>query len=187
MAVTNLFIDKHKIDFDKALEALKTDLSGLRTGRAQATLVENVLVEAYGSRLPLKQAANISIPDSKSIMIEPWDKSIIKEMEKSLSLSNLGFSIVNSGERLILRVPPMTEENRKDLIKLMGEKIESAKIAIRQVRDRVKEEIISGEKNNEITQDDKFQYLAELDNAVSDFNKKIETMAEEKEEEIMTI
>jgi len=187
MADSNIYIDQNKIEYEKTLEHLKKELTGLRTGRAQATLVENLQVEAYGVMTPLMQLASISVPDAKSISIEPWDKTILKDIEKAMSYSNLGLSVVNSGDKIIANVPPMTEENRKDLIKIMGEKIENAKIGVRQARDKIKETILAAEKTNEVTEDDKYKYLTDLDNFTTDYNKKIEQMSDDKEKEIMTV
>lgn len=187
MPEINKFITQNQKEFDAILEHLKKELGSLRTGRAQSALVENLQVEAYGSRQILKQLASISIQDAKTIIIEPWDKNLLKDVEKAMGFSNLGLSIVNAGGKIIAKVPLMTEENRKELIKVLGKILENAKISIRQIRDKVKESIIKAEKNNDITQDDRYQYLADLDNFVSDYNKKAEKIADEKEEEIMTI
>ena len=161
MAETNIYIDQYKEEFEKTIEHLKTELATLRTGRAQVTLVENLQVEAYDTMTPLNQLANLSIPDAKSISIEPWDKNTLKDVEKALSYSNLGFSVVNTGEKLIAQIPPMTEENRKELIKIMGDKVEADKISLRQTRDKVKEAIIKAEKEKAITTDDKYKVLSD--------------------------
>lgn len=187
MSETNQYIDLHQEEFKKAIEHFKTELSALRTGRAQTTLLENVQAEAYGAFTPLNQLASLSLIDAQSISIEPYDKSILKDIEKALSTSNLGLSVVNTGEKLIAKVPPMTEENRKDLLKIMNEKAEETKISIRQIRDKVKEMIVEAEKNKEITEDDKYKFITQLDNFVSEQNKKIDEMAKEKEGEIMTV
>lgn len=187
MADTNIYIAQNKEDFNKALEHLKKELQTLRTGRAQATLLENLQVEAYGAMTPLNQLASISVPDAQTIAIEPWDKSIIKDIEKALSYSNLGLSVTNAGDKLMAKVPPMTEENRRDLLKILGKKAEDAKVSIRQARDKVRETIIEAEKNKEITEDDKYKYLTELDNFTTDFNKQVEQLAEQKEQEIMKV
>ncbi|MBN1325555.1 ribosome recycling factor [Candidatus Falkowbacteria bacterium] len=187
MAKSNRFIDKSKKEFDKAIEHFKTELSGLRTGRAQSTIVENILVEAYGAQTPLKQLAAISIPEPKTISIQPWDKNIIKDIERAFSYSNLGLSIVNAGDKLVAKLPPMTEENRKELVKVIGQKLEAAKISLRRVRDMVREEILNSEKDKAITQDDKFEFLADLDNYIAEHNQKIAEMAKEKEEEVMIV
>ncbi len=187
MPTSNIYIDQYKEEFEKVIDHLKKELNALRTGRAQATLVENLQVEAYGAMTPLKQLASISVPDAKSISIEAWDKNILKDIEKALNYSNLGLSVVNTGEKIIAQIPPMTEENRKELLKIMGEKVEDARISLRQIRDKVKEEILKAEKEKEITEDDKYKYLTDLDNLVTDYNKQIDKLAEEKEKEIMTV
>ncbi len=187
MANTNQFIEQKKSEFDQAIEHFKKETSSLRTGRAQTILVENVMVEAYGAQTPLKQLAALSVPEAKSISIEPWDKNIAKDVEKALNYSNLGLSVINTGEKLIAKLPPMTEENRKELIKLLNQKIEEAKIELRQIRDKVKETILAAEKKKEITQDDRYLFVADLDNFITDYNKKIIEIGENKETEITTI
>jgi len=183
----NLYITNNKLEFDAALDHLKKEIGNLRTGRANPAMVENVSVEAYGTYSPLIQLANISVADSSTLMIEPWDKSISKSVEKALTMANLGLNIVNTGERLIAKVPPMTEENRKHMVKVLGEKVEEIKIEIRQVRDKTKTAILDAEKNKAITQDDRYKFLEELDNYVTEMNKKILEIQENKAEEIMTI
>jgi ribosome recycling factor len=187
MAASNSYIDQKKAELNEVLEHLKKELLSLRSGRAQSAIVENVQVEAYGVTTPLKQLASLSISDAKSILIEPWDKSIMKSIEKALGYANLGLAVINNGDKIIAQVPPMTEENRKNLIKVVGEKAEEAKISLRQIRDEIKSSILEAEKNNDITQDDKFKFLADLDNFISDYNKKVDVMVVEKEKEIMTI
>jgi ribosome recycling factor len=187
MSELNQFIKDHKTEFDNVLEHLKKELGSLRTGRAQSALVENLQVESYGSRQPLKQLASVSISDPQTISIEPWDKSILKEIEKSLGQANVGLSVINLGSKLLAKVSMMTEESRKELIKVLGKMLETGKINIRQVRDKIKESILKAEKDKSLTQDDRYQFLADLDNYVSELNKKAEAMAKEKEDEIMTI
>lgn len=184
---SNAFIDKHKQEFEKAMQHFVQELHELRSGRASSTMVENIQVEAYGSRMPISQLGSISVPEPQAIMIEPWDKTVLKEIEKALSTHPAGFSVVNTGERVIAKVPPMTEQNRKEVVKVLGKKAEETRIGIRQVRDKVKEEINTAFKENGITEDDKFEYLANLDNLVSDYNKKVQELADRKEEEILTI
>ncbi len=187
MADTNQFISKHKPEFDAVIEHFKKEIGSLRTGRAQSALVDNLLVEAYGTKQGLKQLAGISIQDSKTISIEPWDKSIMKDIEKAISASNLGLSVINLGGKILAKVSMMTEDTRKELLKILGKMMETCKINIRQSRDKVKEEILKAEKDKDITQDDRYQYLADLDNYVTELNKKVEAIAQEKEEEIMTV
>jgi len=183
----NIFIDKHKASFDKSLDFLKRDMAAIRTGRANASIVEEVMVEAYGAMQPIKNLANLSVPESSSIAIQPWDKSIMKDIEIALTKANLGLGIVNTGDRVIAKVPMLTEETRKEMVKLLGNKVEEARISVRKIRDEVKDEITTAEKNKEMTEDDKYQYLDELDNFVQEMNKKIEEMREEKEAELMKV
>jgi len=183
----NLYVQKYKPEFDKAMDFLKSELKSIRTGRANTALVDAIQVEAYGSMQPLSNVASLSIPENNAIAIVPWDKSIMKEVENALQKANLGLSIINTGEKVIAKMPLMTEETRKQMVKLLGQKVEESKIQIRQVRDKVKESVTLAEKNKEATEDDKYQYLAELDNYVVDLNKTIEELRKDKEEEIMTI
>ncbi|MFA5359257.1 MAG: ribosome recycling factor [Patescibacteria group bacterium] len=180
-------IEDKKIDFEKALEHFKADLSGVRTGRATPALLENLLVNSYGSKMPIKQLGSINVSDSKSMTVEPWDKSLLKEIEKAISAANLGLGTANEGNFIRVSVPHMTEENRRDLVKLVGEKTETARIAVRGIRDKIKEEIIEQEKNNEITEDDKFRMQKDLDEMTGKYNDQIKSLAESKEQEIMTI
>lgn len=183
----NLFITVHEDDFDKAIEFLKKELSGLRTGRANTAIIESVSVEAYGAIQPLSQLASLSVPESSSIAIIPWDKSIMKDIEKALNYANLGLSLVNTGDKIIAKVPMLTEETRKEMVKVLGKKVEESRITVRKIRDIIKEEIIKAEKDNEITEDDKYQHLAELDNHTTEMNKTIDELKKEKEVEIMTV
>ena len=180
-------IDSHKSDFDKSLENLKGELATLRVGRANSIMVENILVEAYGTKTPLKQLASISIPEARTILIQPWDKTIAKDIEKSIIQANIGINPVNEGQQIRLTIPPLTEESRRELTKSVGEKMEKTRIVIRQIRDKVREVIIKMEKNKEITEDDKYDLQQDLDDLVKDYNDQIKKMGETKEKEIMTI
>ncbi len=183
----NEYIELHKEEFDHAIEHLKKEMSSLRTGRAKASIVEDVMVEAYGVKSPIKQMASISIPEAKTILIEPWDKNVIKEIEKAINEANIGIAPIADSKVIRLNIPPLTEENRKELVKILGQKVEQARISIRKVRDEAKEEILEAEKNKEMGEDERFAALEELDETTKEYNEKIKEMAEEKEKEIMTI
>lgn len=176
-----------RADFEKNIEHLKTELKGLRTGRANASLIESVAVEAYGSMTPIGHLASISVPDARTILITPWDKSVIKEIEKALTNANLGVNPVNDGAGVRLVMPPLTEENRKNLIKVLGQKVEHCKVAIRSVRDKIKDEITRAEKTKEITEDDRYALLKELDEVTREYTDSAGKIADDKEKEIMTI
>ena len=183
----NEFITKYKDDFDKAVQHYEKELRTLRIGRANPATVEDILVDAYGVKTPIKQMASISVPEARSMVIEPWDKNLLKEIEKSLTYADLGFSI--SGETGLVRVtvPQMTEENRKDMVKVLNEKLEAGKISIKSIREKVKEEIVEAEKKSDITEDDKYKYVEELDKKVQELNKQLQETIERKEKEIMTV
>ncbi|MDX9892956.1 MAG: ribosome recycling factor [Patescibacteria group bacterium] len=177
----------YKKDFDKALELLKDDLATLRVGRANPIMVENILVEAYGSKTPLKQLASIAVPEARTILIQPWDKGVNKDIEKAIIAADIGINPVNEGAQIRLSIPPLTEESRRELTKSVGEKMEKTRITVRQLRDKIKDEINQQEKAKMITEDDKYSLQKKLDEMVKDYNEKIKGIGDKKEEEIMTI
>jgi ribosome recycling factor len=180
-------IDEHKAEFQAALDHFQKELSVLRTGRASASLVEDVRVEAYGQSMDLKSIASITTPDAKTIQIEPWDKTVVKEIEKALVDANLGMQPSVTGTLLRLSMPPMTEENRKQMVKVLHQKEEHAKIGIRSAREKIKTTIQDDEKENAIAEDEKHRQLEQLDKVTAVWNEKVEKLAKEKEEEIMKI
>ncbi|PIS05508.1 MAG: ribosome recycling factor [Candidatus Buchananbacteria bacterium CG10_big_fil_rev_8_21_14_0_10_42_9] len=173
--------------FDQAIEHLKTELSKIRTGRANPAAVEEILVDSYGVKLPIKQMATISVPEARCITIQPWDKNQIKEIEKAITTSDQGFNPVNEGELIRIVIPTLTEEARIEITKKMNEKLEQTKITIRQKRDALKEEIQKQEKDKHIGEDEKFTALEELDKVTKEYNDKIKEMGDKKEKEIMSI
>jgi len=177
----------NKEDFNKAIEHLKSDISSLRTGRATPALVEDIVIDAYGARQPLKHVASISVADAKTLNIVPWDKGLMKAVEDGIRVSQLGISPVNDGKVIRLPLPELTTERRQELIKVLHQKLETGKISIRKVREDVKTMIEEGESNNEIGEDEKFKQLDDLDNLVKEYNEKIKLIGEEKEKEINTI
>jgi len=180
-------VTQHAENFKKIIEHFRNEIAVLKTGRANPSMLDNIRVEAYGALTPLNQVASISVSDARSLAIQPWDKSVLKEIEKAISESDLRINPVNDGERIRLNLPPMTEENRKETVKVLGVKAEDAKIAIRLQRDEVKEVIIEAEKNKEFGEDEKFNLLEELDKAVAKYNEEIKQVADAKEAEIMTV
>jgi len=180
-------IENAKPDFQKALDRLDNDLKGLRSGRANAAIVEDIRVEAYGSTMELKGVAAISIPDAKTIQIEPWDKGLVKDVEKALINANLGMSPNTAGTVIRLNLPQMTEETRKETVKAVHQKGEQAKITIRNVRETVRETLAKDEKAHVISEDEKFRLQEQLDKVVKEYNEKVDKFIAEKEEEVMTI
>lgn len=180
-------LDNKKFKFEDAITHLKKELMQIRTGRANPTLVENILVDYYGIKTPLQQMANISAPDSKSLLIQPWDANVIKEIEKSLQNSDLGLNPVNEGSQLRLPIPPLTEERRKELAKIVSEKAELAHVSIRNVREEIWKELKDLKNNGDISEDDMFGQQKELKKVVDEKNSLIKVILNDKKKEILTI
>jgi len=180
-------VKDNETEFNKAIDHFKADIGSLRTGRATPALVENIPVEAYDQKMELKGVASINVPDAKSIVIEPWDKNLLKNIEKAITNSDVGISPVVDGTVIRLNMPLMTEENRRDMVKILKQKAEQSRISVRNIREKIRDTINKSEEDKEISEDEKFRMQEELDKYVGDINKKIETITEEKEKEIMTI
>lgn len=185
--MANAYIQSNEIKFIECLDFLKKDLSALRTGRAHPSMVENILVDSYGARSPIKHVASITIPEARTLKIQPWDKTIIKNIEKAIIEANIGINPVNEGNVIRLTIPLMTSEDRIKMVKNLNEKLEQGKIKVRHVRDEIKEKIILAEKNKAITEDEKYAFLEALDSTTKEYNNTIKKMGEEKEKELMTI
>jgi len=183
----NKYIQAKQVEFAKTFDFFKKDIAGLRTGRANPSILDGVLVEAYGTKTPLVGLASISVPEARSLVIAPWDKSIAKDIAKAITLANLGINPVNEGAQIRLVVPQLTEENRKELAKKLNEKMEAARISLRQTRDEIKDAIAEAFKNKDLSEDDKFRFIKELDEAITRQNDELKKLKDKKEEEIMTI
>ncbi|MFH1456546.1 MAG: ribosome recycling factor [Patescibacteria group bacterium] len=177
-------LQEKKINFEKIIEFMQKDLGSIRTNRATPSLVENISVNVYGSQMPLIQVASISSPEPKQLLIEPWDKNILKDVERAIQTASLGLSVSNDGSFLRVVMPPMTEETRNEVIKLLGDKLEKGKQSLRGVRDEIKEEIIKAEKSKEITEDDRYSLIEDLDEMTREYTDKINIIGRKKEEEI---
>ncbi|MEN8252737.1 MAG: ribosome recycling factor [Patescibacteria group bacterium] len=180
-------IELHKEDMDKSVEHLEKEILKLRTGRANPAIVENLSVDCYGVETPVKQIANISVPEARQLLVQPWDKSNLEAMEKAITDADLGATISNDGIAVRMTFPPMTEENRIDLVKVLGQKAEEARVGVRATREDVWKEIQKMEKDGEISEDDKFSGKDDLQKIVDDYNDKIESIKKKKEVEIMTV
>ena len=183
----NSIIEKTKEKMGKSLDYFKDELKGIRTGRASVTLFENIKIDYYGTQTPLNQLATLHAPDPHTISIQPWDPSIIKDIEKAILLSNLGFNPSNDGKTIRIPVPPLTEERRKDLAKVVKKMAEDVKIAIRNERRAGLEELKKKEKSGEISEDDSKRGLEGLQSITDEFIQKIEKLVEKKIGEIMEI
>lgn len=183
----NKYIQDKQADFLKAIEFFKKEIAGLRTGRANPSILDGLMIDAYGTKTPLVGLASVTVPEARSIVITPWDKSVTKEVEKAITAADLGINPVNEGDKIRLVVPQLTEENRKDLVKKLNEKMETSRIQVRQVRDVIKESIETAFSGKEINEDDKFRFLKELDEETARQNEELKKVRDKKEGEIMTI
>jgi len=179
------FIEQAKREFEKIFKEFEEESAGLRTERATLELVDSILVDCYGTKTPLNQVAQISILEGKTYVVEPWDKSILKNIEKALAQADLGAQ-PNSDENVVrLTLPPLSEERRKMVFHHLKEKAEHFRQKARIVRDEIKEKIKKSFENKEISEDEKYQFLKKLDEAIGDFNKKVLQIIEDKEKEIL--
>lgn len=183
----NQYLQKKQEEFNGALEFFKKEVSALRTGRANPAVLEAVQVEAYGVMNPLNAVGNIAVADARSIIIVPWDKGVVKAIEKGIIDAGLGFGVVNEGDKIRLTVPPLTEENRKELVKKLNERLEKTRINLRQARDQVKNLIEKAFNDKEISEDDKFRFMKELDEFSAKKNEELKELRDRKEKDIMEI
>ncbi len=182
-----LNISSVKTQFDKTIDHLKSELGSIRTGRAHPSLVENMVVEYYGSKTPLIQLASINTPDSHSITIQPWDKNSLAAIEKSIRNSDLDLNPVNEGEIIRIPIPPLTEERRKELIKIVGKKIEEAKVGIRNTREDTWRSIKEEKNQGTISEDEMYKNQKELQSVVDEYNDTIQQIGDKKEKDIITV
>jgi len=183
----NQYVSNKQEAFERMIDFFKKDISSLRTGRINPAMLDNVQVEAYGIKNPINAIGNLSITDAASLVISPWDKNVLKDIEKAIIVADLGFSVVNEGERLRISLPPLTEENRKDLVKKLGAKFEQARIEIRQIRDEIKDVIEKAYADKAFGEDDKFRFIKELEEEVARQNDQLKEIRDHKEKDIMTI
>lgn len=180
-------ISQNKEQFEKTIAHLKHEISSLRTGRATPALVEDISVEAYGTKQPLKAVASITVADAKTINIEPWDRGLFQALDTAIRNSYIGINPVNDGKLIRLPLPELTQERRQELIKVLHQKLEQARIGIRKVREDVKSKIEKMFKDKEIAEDDKFTMQDELEKMVKEYNDKIKEVGEDKEKEITKV
>ena len=168
-----------------AIEALKHDLGGLRTGRASVALVDSVHVEVYGSNMPLNQVATVSVPEPRLLSVQVWDRSNVQPVEKAIRNAGLGINPIVDGQVIRLPIPELTEERRKELAKLCGQYAEKAKIAVRNVRPDGMDHLKNDEKKHDISEDERKRLEAEVQKLTDDTIKEIDAVAEAKEKEIL--
>lgn len=172
---------------DKAVAALKEEFGSLRTGRASASLLDQVMVEAYGNTVPLNTVASVSVPEPRSISVSIWDKGVVVSVEKAIRSAGLGLNPVVEGTNLRIPIPPLTEERRKDLAKIAGKYAEQQKIAVRNVRRDGMDDAKKAQKASVLTEDELKKFETELQKATDDHVKKIDEALKTKEQEIMQV
>ena len=180
-------ISQHKSQFEKVLEHFHHELSSVRTGRANPALLSTVMVESYGSKVPLQQVASVTVSDAKTLTISPWDKGILQEIEKGIQVANLGFNPSNDGQVVRINLPPLTEERRKEMVKLVGQITEHARIGVRQVREDIIKAVKKSETDGDSTKDDIASAQKKVQEIIDKYNAEIKSIADDKEKELMTI
>jgi ribosome recycling factor len=186
MILDELF-QKTEDHMKKTLEMLMQELSGIRTGKASPALLDSLRVNYYGSMVPVKQVANVSVPDPRMITIQPWDRGLVPEIEKAIRASELGLNPQNDGGLIRLPIPPLTEERRKDLVKVVKRIGEDSKVAMRNVRRDANDKIKKLEKEHELSEDDMRDKQDEIQKLTDQFVHRVEEAVTSKEKEILEI
>ena len=179
-------LDSTKEGMEKAVTHLRKELTNIRAGKANPSMVGSVMVDYYGSMTPLTQVANVNTPDGRTLSIQPWEKSMIQAIETAIMNANLGFNPMNNGESVIINVPPLTEERRKDLVKQAKAEAEEAKIGVRNDRKQANNEIKKLEKDG-LAEDICTNAEVDVQDLTDGYIKKIDEILEKKEEEILTV
>ena len=172
---------------EKAIEVFKREFSGLRTGRASTSLLDPISIEAYGSKVPLNQVSNISVPESRLITVQVWDDSLVNTVENSIRNSNLGLNPMIEGSLIRIPIPELSEERRIEIVKIASKYSEDSKISVRNIRRDAMEKIKSLEKNKEISQDESFKFSDEVQNMTKNLIEKIDTLFIDKEKDILRV
>ena len=184
MEELDLILEEAKDQMQKALEHLEKEFTKLRAGKATPAMLSTVRFDYYGNSTPLTQAANITTPDARTLTVQPWEKNLIPEIEKAIINSNLGFAPSNNGDMIIISIPPLTEERRKDLVKMAKSETENARVGIRNARKDANNDI---KKVEDVADDVKKDYETRVQNLTDKFIKKAEDILADKEKEVMTV
>jgi ribosome recycling factor len=187
MATTAFDMNDLKRRMQGAIASLKQELGGLRTGRASTALLDHVQVEAYGSHMPLNQLATISVPESRLLNVQVWDRSMVHAVEKAISVANLGLTPTTEGQILKLRIPELNEDRRRELVKVAHKYAEAARVAVRHVRRDGLDLLKKLEKEHNISEDDHTRQSGEVQKATDETIAEVEKMLAGKEKEIMTV
>lgn len=180
-------ISRYKDRMERCVTALKEEFTSLRTGRASAGLLDQVMVEAYGSKTPITQLGSVSVPEPRSITVSVWDKAVVIAVEKAIRNSGLGLNPVVEGQNLRIPIPPLTEERRRDLAKLAGKYAEQQKVAVRNVRRDAMDDLKKAEKDAVISQDEQKRLETEIQKLTDEAVRRVDEVLKTKEQEIMQV
>jgi len=180
-------VEDAKVRMDEALEAIRREFATVRTGKATPALLDTVRVEAYGGKMPLNQVATVSTPDNSLIVVQPFDKTLLADIERAIMMADLGLNPSNDGNLIRVPIPPLNEERRKEFVKVLHKMAEEGRISIRHARRIVREEIHALVKEHEIGEDDARRREDALEKLTQKFTDKIDEMLKHKEEEVMAI
>lgn len=176
-----------KVRMEKTIDALKADFGSLRAGRAHISLLDGIMVEAYGSMSPLSQVGTISVPDARTLSVSVWDRGLAKSVEKAIMESDLGLNPSSDGQLIRIPIPPLSEERRKELSKVAGKYAEGVKVAVRNIRRDALDEVKKLKKDNMISEDDEKRYENEIQKLTDEATKKIDELLVQKEKDIMQV
>jgi len=174
-----------KTDMDKSIESYEKELGKVRTGRASLSLLDSVRVDYYGTPTALNQLANVSIPEARLITIQPWDAQVIKEIEKAILKADLGLTPNSDGKIIRVSIPPLTEDRRKELVKMVKKISEAAKVSVRNHRRKVNDDLKAAKNDKQISEDDMFKSQEEVQKVTDEYVKKCDEIGDKKEKEIM--
>lgn len=171
----------------KAIEALKQDLAAIRTGRANTSLLERITVDYYGSPTPISQVATIAVPEARLLVIQPWDKKLLTDIEKAIQKSDLGINPNNDGVVIRLNIPPMNEERRRDLVKSLHKKLDEHKVALRNIRRDIHDKLRDREKKKEVSEDELKRSTEKLQKLTDRYVDEMDKVGKTKEQEILEV
>tara|TARA_B100001564_G_scaffold230137_1_gene194210 strand:+ start:266 stop:817 length:552 start_codon:yes stop_codon:yes gene_type:complete len=180
-------LNMYQEKMEKAVDVLKKEFAGLRTGRASTSLLDSISIEAYGSKVPLNQVSNISVPESRLLTVQVWDDSLVNTVENTIRNSNLGLNPMIEGSLIRIPIPELSEERRIEIVKIASKYSEDSKISIRNIRRDAMEKIKSLEKNKEISQDELFKFSDKIQKMTDNLIEKVETLFVDKEKDILRV
>lgn len=185
--MTNQIKSRAEDSMKKAVEALKAHFANVRTGKAHTSMLDPIKVNYYGQMSPLSQVSALSCPDAKTFMIAPWEVSLLKEIENAIVKSNIGMTPINDGKKILLKLPELTEQRRKELVKQIGKLVEDARVAVRHARRDANEELKKALKDKAISEDENKKTQDDIQKLTDNYIQKVDQLAEDKEKELMTV